>query len=190
MNRWIAGWVVGVSLLILAGGLAWWWLSVHGGRRGTRAAATEAASAGEGEPRSFELYFPADGDQLRVERRDLTVTDSPKDRVRSLVEALLAGPHDKNQGRVFPEGVILGSVQLAPDGVAYVDLRWSDHADPPPAGSSEEIQRVYCLVNTIAFNVPEANRVAILWNGVQRLTFSGHLDTSRPLLPDRTLLAR
>jgi hypothetical protein len=86
--------------------------------------------------------------------------------------------------------VILGSVQLAPDGVAYVDLRWSDHPDPPAAGSSEEIQRVYCLVNTIAFNVPEANRVAILWNGVQRLTFSGHLDTSRPLLPDRTLLAR
>jgi len=29
----------------------------------------------------------------------------------------------------------------------------------------------------------------LLWNGTQRVTFSGHLDTSRPLVPDRSLLA-
>ncbi len=39
-------------------------------------------------------------------------------------------------------------------------------------------------------NVPQATRVALLWNGTQRLTFSGHLDTSRPLFPDRALLVR
>jgi hypothetical protein len=44
-------------------------------------------------------------------------------------------------------------------------------------------------VNSLALNVPQVVRVVLLWNGTQRVTFSGHLDTSRPLVADRTLLA-
>jgi hypothetical protein len=91
--------------------------------------------------------------------------------------------------RPFPPEVKLGGVELSADGIAYVDLRWSDHQDPPESGSTEEIQRVYSVVDTVALNVPQVNRVVLLWNGTQRTTFSGHLDTSRPLVPDRTLLA-
>ena len=71
--------------------------------------------------------------------------------------------------------------------VAYVDLRSPDHPDPPGGGSSEEIQRVYSLVNTIVLNVPQASAVVLLWNGVQRETFAGHLDLTRPLAADREL---
>jgi hypothetical protein len=39
-------------------------------------------------------------------------------------------------------------------------------------------------------SVPSVRSVALLWNGSQRLTFSGHLDTSRPLAADRSLVAR
>jgi hypothetical protein len=91
--------------------------------------------------------------------------------------------------RPFPPEVKLGGVELSADGVAYIDLRWADHQDPPESGSTEEIQRVYSVVDSVALNVPQVNRVVLLWNGTQRTTFSGHLDTSRPLLPDRTLLA-
>jgi spore germination protein GerM len=189
MNRTIAGWVVGVSLLVLAGTLAWW-LYGRGGRSGPRGPHESEAGAEVGERRSFDLYFPADAESLRAERRDLMVTDEPKDRIRKLVGALLEGPQDKTAPRLFPEGVNLGSVQLAPNGIAFIDLRWADHPDPPAAGSSEEIQRVYGLVNTVTLNVPQASRVVVLWNGVQRLTFAGHLDTSVPLAADRTLLAR
>jgi hypothetical protein len=38
-------------------------------------------------------------------------------------------------------------------------------------------------------NVKEATRVVLLWNGFQRDTFAGHLDSSRPFSPDRSLLA-
>jgi spore germination protein GerM len=188
MNRKIAGWVVGVALLVIAGAIAWWMFGKNN-RGVVRSSSEPAAQTEPGEKRSFDLYFPADEESLRAERRDLVVGDDPKDRIHQLVAALLDGPKAAGLVRLFPEGVVLASVQLAADGTAYVDLHWADHADPPAAGSSEEIQRVYGLVNTITLNVPQATHVVILWNGTQRLTFAGHLDTSVPLAADRTLLA-
>jgi hypothetical protein len=190
MNRRAAGWVLGAALLLAGGAVAWWWLAGRGGAAGARSPSAATVAGPPGERRTFDLYFPAESELLRAEHRDLEVPDSPKERIRKLVEALLAGPTQSGMERAFPAGVTLGSVQLSPDGTAYVDLRWADHPDPPGSGSSEEIQRIYSLVNTIAFNVPQAARVVVLWNGTQRMTLGGHLDTSRPLVPDRALLAR
>ncbi len=242
MSRRAAGWVLGIALLLVAGSLAWWWHAGHsGGRRGRHGAAGADADSGGAnlERRAFDLYFPS-GAGLRAERRELQVADSPQDRIRKILTALLAGPTtaapapavtapakspaapgvnapapaapaaaaptastpaaapDARGGtaatasdlvRPFPPEVKLGAVELSADGTAFVDLRWQDHEDPPESGSTEELQRVYSLVNSLALNVPQVVRVVLLWNGTQRVTFSGHLDTSRPLVADRTLLA-
>jgi Sporulation and spore germination len=247
MSRRAAGWILAVALLLVIGGLAWWWRGGHGGGRAARRGAAEGEAGAAIERHAFDLYFPAGGGGLRAERRELQVSDSPKDRIRKVVEALLAGPAAAAAGagagngtgtgtgtgapgasrpgaaggtaaatpgaspgapaaaaappaaspaaspaglvRPFPPEVKLGSVELSADGTAFVDLRWPEREDPPESGSTEEIQRVYSLVDSLALNVPQVNRVVLLWNGTQRVTFSGHLDTSRPLLPDRTLLA-
>lgn len=215
MSRRAAGWVLAVALLLVIGGLAWWWQAGRGGGRAARRGAAEEEAGGAAtERRAFDLYFPASGGGLRSERRELQVSESPRDRIRKVIEALLAGPASGGGSpaaatppgaagprataappaapdlvRPFPPEVKLGGVELSADGTAFVDLRWSDHEDPPESGSTEEIQRVYSLVDSVALNVPQVNRVVLLWNGTQRITFSGHLDTSRPLLPDRTLLA-
>lgn len=183
MSRRAASFVLGLALALVLGGGLWWWLS----GRPSRPAGGAAGTAGQkSEPVSFDLYFPSGGG-LRAESRALQVSQEPKDRIRKVVEALLAGPKTPGLARPFPEGVTLGSVLLSPDGTAYVDLHWQDHADPPPSGSTEEIQRVYSLVNSIVLDVPQASRVVLLWNGFQRETFSGHLDLSVPLVPDRGL---
>jgi hypothetical protein len=184
MSRRAASFVMGLALALVLGGALWWWLGGRGGLRRPGAGAPEAA-APKGEPVSFNLYFPADGGGLRVEVRALSVSAEPKDRIRRVIEALLAGPKVAGLARPFPEGVVLGAVLLSPDGTAYVDLHWQDHPDPPPGGSTEEMQRIYSVVDSIALNVPQAPRVVLLWNGVQRETFSGHLDLSGPLGPDR-----
>jgi hypothetical protein len=247
MSRRAAGWILGSALLLVLGSLAWWWRAAHaGGRQGRRAGAEETAGGAGTERHAFDLYFPASGGGLRAERRELQVSEAPKQRVRKVLEALLAGPAAAARApaaspfpsaapsskaaatarpggavaapggspplssaaagvpatapsrpsptasglvRPFPPEVRLGSVQLSPDGTAFVDLRWPDHDDPPESGSTEEIQRIYSLVDSVALNVPQVSRVVLLWNGTQRITFSGHLDTSRPLVPDRTLLA-
>jgi hypothetical protein len=215
MSRRAAGWVLAAALLLVIGGLAWWWQAGRGLGRAARRGAAEGAAGAPTERQAFDLYFPASGGGLRGERRELQVSEAPKDRIRKVLEALLAGPaaapatapRPGAKGaaaaappaaalaglaglvRPFPPEVKLGSVELSADGTAFVDLRWPEREDPPESGSTEEIQRVYSLVDSLALNVPQVNRVVLLWNGTQRLTFSGHLDTSRPLLPDRTLLA-
>jgi hypothetical protein len=164
-------------LALLAGGALWWWLQgrTDGGPEGGPAgSATKPAAV------PFELWVP-DGIGLRVERRELEVTAAPKDRIRRISETLLTPRPDGV--RLFPEGVALAGVQLSQEGTAYVNLVWEGHEEPPPSGSTEEMQRVYSLVNSIVTNVPEARRVTLLWNGLQRPTFAGHLDTSRPLAP-------
>ncbi len=185
MSRRAASFVLGLALALVLGGGLWWWLS---GRISHPRVGGVEATAQKREPVSFNLYFPGGGGSLHPESRALQVSEDPKDRVRKVVEALLAGTKAPGLVRPFPEGVTLGAVLLSPDGTAYVDLHWQDHPDPPPSGSTEEMQRIYSVVDSIALNVPQASRVVLLWNGVQRETFSGHLDLSEPLVADRGLL--
>lgn len=187
MNRRVASFILGLALALLAGGAIWWFLSGRGGSR-ARGEAVPAVG-GPTEKVVFNVYFAADGGRLRGEPRELDVTEAPKDRIRKILAALLEGPKQPGLYPLFPKEVTVGSVLLGQDGTAYVDLRWPEQPDPPASGSTEEMQRVYAIVNSIVLNVPQASRVVLLWNGFQRESFSGHLDMSRPLSPDRTLIA-
>ncbi|HEX4964193.1 MAG TPA: GerMN domain-containing protein [Thermoanaerobaculia bacterium] len=184
MSRRAASFVLGFALALLVGGGLWWWLA--GRPQAGRGRGAAGAAAQPAQKVTFQLFFPADGGTLKPEPRELQVSDSPRDRMRKILDALLVGPKAAGLARPLPEGVMVGGVLLGKDGTAYVDLRWPGHEEPPPGGSTEEIQRVYSVVDSLTLNVPEAQRVVLLWNGVQRDTFSGHLDLSRPLVPDRT----
>ena len=99
----------------------------------------------------------------------------------------------------LPAGVGLLEVELL-DGVAYVDLRTvevgsgtgSTRAGDRPAvflerpamGLTEELLAVYSLVNSLTANNLGIDRVVLMWNGEQRPTFAGHVDTTRPLMAD------
>ena len=188
MNRRAASFILGLALALLAGGAVWWFLSGRGGGSRTQGE-VPAAVGGPTEKVIFNVYFAADGGRLRGEPRELDVTEAPKDRIRKILAALLEGPKQPGLYPLFPKEVTLGSVQLSQDGTAYVDLRSETQPDPPASGSTEEMQRVYGIVNSIVLNVPQATHVVLLWNGFQRESFSGHLDMSRPLEADRTLVA-
>lgn len=136
-----------------------------------------------------DLYFPAAAG-LTVERRALEPVEGAEAQVRALVEALLAGPDGDELVAPFPEGVTLSRVVVDAAGNAYVDLEAPEGGAPPASGSMQEMQTVYSLVNTIALNVPGVRRVALLWNGVQRESYAGHLDTSAPLGPRPDMVAR
>jgi hypothetical protein len=190
VSRRAAGFVLGLAAALLVGGVGWWWLSNHpfslpGSRTGTAGVEDRPVVRLE-----FDLFFPTDGGLIKAERRKLEVTDDPRDRIRKLVAALLEGPKAGGRYPLFPEGVKLDSVLLAPNGTAYIDLSWPGHTDPPPSGSQEEGQRVWSLVNTVTYNVEQAQRVVLLWGGGQRETFAGHLDTSGPLANNPDAVAR
>jgi hypothetical protein len=148
---------------------------------GSRAAPTSALP--------FNLYFPAADGTLRGVRRTLEVTQDPAQRVRVLLQALLAGPREEGLLAPFENDTEVAATLLSPTGVVYVDLRSPGHPEPPSLGSRDELLTVYSLVNTAILNVPEARRVVLLWNGSQLESLSGHVDTARPLRPNHGLVA-
>ncbi|HEX4956318.1 MAG TPA: GerMN domain-containing protein [Thermoanaerobaculia bacterium] len=184
MRRALAGACALAFAAVLAAGLAC-------GRRERERPVPVAAAAETPRVRlSVELYFPGERTFLERERREIETTALPEDQIAAVVGALLAGPDDSGLAAVFEQPVEVGPCYLSPDGVAYVDLRSADGAPLPGLGSTQEIQTVYSLVNSVALNVNDVRRVVLLWNGTQPATFGGHLDTSLPLAPLRGLAPR
>lgn len=136
-----------------------------------------------------DLYFPSVAGLLVAERREVEATDDPDVRIRQALEALLAGPAEPGRVAPLPEGVRVAYARLNTEGVAYVDLVAPEQGDPPSSGSLAEMLTVYSLVDTILLNVGEARAVVLLWNGRQRASFAGHLDTARPLTANLDLVA-
>lgn len=172
-----------VAFALIAAG--WWWWQ-------RRDAAVEPG-AGDGGPTldlAVTLYFPTQGTTLAGETRGLAVPDDPERQLLALVHALLAGPQSPILAAPLPPGVVVRSVHLDDTGVAFVDLVAPEAAGPPAGGSTEELLRVYSLVNTLSLNVAAVEGVVLLWNGEQLVSWSGHLDTSRPLSADPSLIER
>ena len=192
-RRWAAVVIILVCLAALAA-LVWW-------RRSPRSQPLQPAPAPISRSAASDtkaptatwpvhLYFPGRDGLLYAEARELEVTEDPQNRLRALVAGVLSGPHDSALVPALPADVQAQTVYLAPDGVAYVDLHSAERALPPPSGSQAEMATVYSLVDSIGLNLTAAKRVALLWNGTQLESFSGHLDTRHPLAPDTSLLAR
>ena len=147
----------------------------------TAAVIVEALIAGPG---GAEVAVPV---SVSGETDDNERVSEPPAPIEDLLPALAAG-------------VRLLAVELL-DGVAYVDLTTaagdSETGEVAAAGSrppvvlerpamglTEELLAVYSLVNSLTANNLGVDRVVLMWNGEQRSTFAGHVDTTRPLMAD------
>ena len=189
MSRRAAALVVGTAAaLAIFIALVWWSTARHpdpGAPPGVEPTAdTQVATA------AAELYFPNTAGWLGRESRELPAAPSAEARAAQVAAALLAGPTQPGHLAPLGEGVELASLHLSDAGVVYVDLVDARLAAPPVDGSRGELLVVYSFVNSILANVPEARGVVLLWNGNQRPTFAGHVDTTRPLPADPAWLAR
>ena len=154
-------------------------IRAEGSAEETAAVIIEALIAG---PERAEARGPVAGDP---EDEDGDPTD-PVDPLDDVFPAL-------------PAGVRLLALEVL-DGVAYVDLTMADVADGrgeragagrsalvlerPAMGLTEELLAVYSVVNSLTANSLGIDRVVLMWNGEQRPTFAGHVDTTRPLMAD------
>lgn len=127
------------------------------------------------------LFLPAANDLLLPQDAPVVSAHGARARAAGVVAALLAVAPVAPRVAVFPPEVRLGKLLLLEDGTVIVDLRSEPGAEPPASGSTVEQLRIYAVVNTVLRNVEEAKRVVLLWNGVQRPTLAGHVDTGRPL---------
>jgi len=134
-----------------------------------------------GETWSARLWFPADTGRLGSAEIPVTSDAAPAARATAALSALLAARPEPPLAPVFPDTVEVHKVLFGSGGVLFVDLRPPDGSEPPGSGSTAELQRVYAVVHSALDAVPEASAVVLLWNGVQRRSLAGHVDTARPL---------
>jgi spore germination protein GerM len=136
------------------------------------------------------VYFPsAKGRGLIGEPHEIFMTTAPGDRAKQILADLISGPATKRALRALPPGTRLRQVYVLEQGTAYVDFS-EDLERGLGGGSTEELFTVYAVVNSVALNIPEIRRVAILINGEPVDTLNGHLDLRRPLSPDLSIVVR
>ncbi len=165
------------------------WLGACGGGDVDDGVGFEAEFVAEGEDFFATLCFPAADGLLRCEPRAIPAAGSVEETAASIVQALIDGP-GPTEGTfpVLPPAVGLQAFDLV-NGVAYVDLSVArtgaaPRFERPAMGLREELLAVYGLVNSLTASNLGIERVVLMWNGEQRLTFAGHVDTTRALLPD------
>jgi spore germination protein GerM len=103
------------------------------------------------------------------------------------VEELAKGSRIGLVATLPPETKVL-EVFVTARGVAYVDLS-KDARDGLTGGSDAEMRTVYSVVDSLTASFPSIARVQLLIENEAVSTLAGHVDLSRPLPPDMTLLA-
>ena len=137
---------------------------------------------------SVRLYFEApDRQGLLPEEREVAFSADLARQLRIVVEEIAKG---STTGLLptLPVGTRVLEVFVQARGVAWVDLS-SEATSNLPGGSRVEMLTVYSVVNTIVTNFPAASRVRIVVNDQPVTSLGGHVDLSRPLSPDMTLVA-
>ena len=137
---------------------------------------------------SVRLYFEAaDRDGLLAEERDIAFSSDLAQQIRTVVEELAKGP---TSGLVatLPAGTRVHEVFVQAQGRACVSLS-GEVASGMPGGSRAELLTVYSIVNTIVTNFPAVSRVQLMVNDQLTSSLAGHVDLSRALPPDMTLVA-
>ncbi|TWI73185.1 sporulation and spore germination protein [Desulfobotulus alkaliphilus] len=125
------------------------------------------------------LYFahPA-SDTLSAETRNISLTGTPQDKARSILDALITGPSGEGNSPL-PEGTRILAVYIE-NNMAVLDFH-PDIRNNHPGGSLGELMTIYALVNSLVINVPEIRKVKILIAGQEQDTLAGHIDIRHPL---------
>jgi len=152
------------------------------------APAKEEAAAEVERKINVKLFFQAaDRPGLVIEERAVAFSTDLSRQLRGVVEELVRGSKIGLGPTLAPETKVL-DVFVTPRGIAYVDL--SKEAVAGHRGGSEaELMTVYSVVNSLTTSFPAVRRVQILVEDRPAETLKGHVDLTRPLPPDMTVLA-
>jgi hypothetical protein len=161
---------------------------------GDEAAGEERREGGEDGPAgqvertiNVKLFFQAlDRPGLVMEERTVPFSSDLAAQIKTVVGELIQGSRSGLGPTLPPETRVL-EVFVSARGIAYVDL--SKESAQITGGSSDELLSVYSVVNSLTVNFPAVKRVQILVEDRPAETLAGHVDLSRPLSPDMTLLA-
>jgi len=191
-NRLLFWMVAAVSLIGMVG--AGYLLFVHFSEKNNsdsrlipKMVSQKPAPGPEKSKKTVYLYFSDEKNSYLVpEERVLFVSEDPLEMGKTIINDLIQGPRG-SLGRTIPGDATLNAFYLSKDGTAFVDF--SDIIrEKHPGGSQTELLTVYSIVNSIALNIPQVQRVKILIEGREALTLAGHIDLTSPLPADMIIV--
>jgi len=141
-----------------------------------------SGQSGEGS-RSATLFFAAEGTRLAREAREIEPCENETACLESVLDELLNGPVGEYEETV-PEGTTVSAVRIEGN-MATIEFS-SAFSDGMLSGSSAEMLAVYSVVDTVAVNFPQIQKVKINVDGNEAVVLR-HLDLSDPLEPDYSL---
>ena len=133
--------------------------------------------------RTVILFFAAEGTRLVREARKLDPCEDDNACLKTVLNELLNGPVGEFEETV-PEGTAVDAVRIEGN-QATIEFNRTFSEEMLP-GSSAEMLAAYSVVNTVAVNFPQIQKVKINVDGNARVILR-HLDLSDPLLPDYSL---
>lgn len=122
--------------------------------------------------------------RLVEERREIVVPADRAIRAKRILEELARGPSESGGVRTLPEGTGIRSVVFDDSGGAFVDFT-RELVDKHPGGSTGELMTISSVVQTLARNFPNVERVTFLVEGREIETIAGHIDATVPFSVDQ-----
>lgn len=148
----------------------------------------EGFGIGSEETKTIQLFFPSDEDSLlHPEEREIIDSSSIVKQARQTIEELLKGSRNGSLSPFPPETKLRG-LFFSANGIVHVDFS-KEIQEKHISGSAAEISTVYSIVNSLTYNFKSIKKVFILIEGREKETLGGHIDLSRPLLPQYELIA-
>jgi flagellar basal body-associated protein FliL len=134
------------------------------------------------------LYFSDANERfLMSEKRQVMKDKDSAGQARELVKALLDGPKTKLV-HTFPQKTELQSVKIEGRQRAVVSFS-KNLIRNHPGGSASEMATIYSLTNTLTTNIPAIKEVKLLVDEKELESIGGHIDTRRPFVPNKDMLA-
>ncbi|GBD98729.1 MAG TPA: hypothetical protein ENH07_04390 [Nitrospirae bacterium] len=179
-NRYLTALISILFILVLAGGYIYL-IRMHppeiAMENKTEPSSQPVTKPGSEEHISIKLFFP-EGHKLVMEEREIPRVFSQKKILREVIREFLKGPAGTGPF-IMPEGVILLSVYIGSDGVAYIDLsedlRRNFHGD-----AIDEYLLLKGIYESTISNI-KINDVKILIDDKEVDTIGGHFYANRPL---------
>lgn len=149
---------------------------------------TKDTVAKKKEKQLVTLYFSDVNERfLMPEKRYIAKMETAEEQAKEVVKALLEGSKTKLVN-TFPEKVFIEGIKIDDDKTAHVSFD-EGLVRRHPGSSSSEMATIYSLTNTLVQNVPGINKVKILIGGKEIDTIKGHIDTRRPFIMNKDMLA-
>lgn len=154
-------------------------------------APTSGAVAGpeQATVRQVTFFYPSEDLQLIAETREMALPPVDTAAIASLSEEILRTLSARWPNGFVPEGASIRAAYRL-ENTAIIDIEAPALTDGWTTGSQAEILAVQSLVHSITRNFDGIDSVQILVNGGEVPTFAGHLDLSKPLRPDASVLRR